>query len=69
MQNLAETLEVVFTAHAKDLRAVEQGRREAVAAESGTLPVPPSVPQANVRMPAAGHRERRIAVHGQVWHL
>jgi len=60
---------VVFTAHAKDLRAVEQGRREAVAAESGTLPVPPSVPQANVRMLAAGRRERRIAVHGQVWHL
>ncbi len=69
LQNLAETLEVVFTAHAKDLRVVEQGRREAVAAESGTLPVPPSVPQANVRMLAAGRRERRIAVHGQVWHL
>ena len=69
LQNLAETLEVVFTAHAKDLRVVEQGRREAVVAESGTLPVPPSVPQANVRMLAAGRRERRIAVHGQVWHL
>jgi len=69
LQNLAEALEVVFTAHAKDLRAAEQGRREAMAAENDTLPVPPSVPQANARVLATGRRERRIAVHEQVWHL
>jgi transposase len=85
LQNLAEALEVVFTAialairlrssgrrsrpRAKDLRAVEQGRREAMAAENGTLPVPPSVPQATARMLATRRRERRIAVHEQVWHL
>ncbi len=35
LQNLAETLEVVFTAHAKDLRAAEQGCREAGTADRG----------------------------------
>jgi len=69
LQNLAETLEVVFTKHAKDLRAAEQGRHDAVAAGSGTLPVPPSVPQAGVEVLAAGRRERRVATHGQVWRL
>jgi len=69
LQNLAETLEVVFTAHAKDLRAAEQGRHDAVAVENGTVPVPPSAPQASVQALAAGRRERRIATHGQVWRL
>lgn len=41
LQNLAEMLEVVFTAHAKDLRAAEQARRDAVAAERGTVSIPP----------------------------
>ena len=50
----AEALEVVFTAHAKDLRAAEQGRCKAVAAESGTLSMPPSVPKATARVLAAG---------------
>ena len=39
LQNLAETLEVVFTKHAKDLRAAEQERHDAVAVENGTVPV------------------------------
>ncbi len=69
LQNLAETLEVVFTKHAKDLRAAEQERHDAVAAGSGTLPVPPSVPQAGVQVLAAGRRERRVATHEQVWRL
>ncbi len=43
LQNLAETLQVVFTKHARDLRAAEQEYHDAVAAENGTLPVPPSV--------------------------
>jgi len=40
-----------------------------VVAGSGTLPVPPSAPQAGVQVLAAGRRERRIATHGQVWRL
>ena len=67
LQNLAETLEVVFTRHAKDLRAAEQERHDAVAAENGTVPVPPIVPQAGVQVLAAGRRERRVAAHEQVW--
>ena len=69
LQNLAETLEVVFTAHAKDLRAAEQGRHDAVAAENGTCPVPPSTPPPGVQELAAGRREQRVATHGKVWHL
>ena len=52
-----------------DLRAAEQGRYDAVAADNSTLPVPPSVPQASVEALAAGRREGRIAIHGQVWRL
>jgi len=40
-----------------------------VAAENGTCPVPPSKPPLGVQELAAGRRERRIATHGQVWHL
>ena len=69
LQNLAETLEVVFTAHAKDLHAAEQGRRETVAAESGACPVPPSKPLPGIQELAARRREQRIATHGQVWRL
>ncbi len=69
LQNLAETLEVVLTAHAKDLHAAEQGRHDAVAAENGTCPVPPSTPPPDVQALAAGRREQRIATHGQVWRL
>ncbi len=69
LQNLAETLEVVFTAHAKDLRAAEQARREALAAERGTVSVPPAQPQARARVLAAERRDRRATVHEQVWAL
>lgn len=69
LQNLAETLEVVFTTHAKDLHAAELERHDAVAAENGTCPVPPSKPPPGVQQLAAGRRERRSATHGQVWRL
>ena len=69
LQNLAEMLEVVFTTHNKDLRAVEQARRHAVAAEHGSIPIPPSEPQTKVRPLATERRERRMARHGQVWAL
>ncbi len=69
LQNLAETLEVVFTAHAKDLRAAEQACRETVPAERGTVPIPPSQPQAKARILAVARREPRLAAHEQVWRL
>ena len=69
LQNLAETLEVVFTAHAKDLRAVEQSRREAVADERGTVSILPAEPQAKARVLAVARREPRLAAHEQVWKL
>lgn len=69
LQNLAETLEVVFTAHAKDLRAAEQARREAVAAERGTVSIPLPEPQAKARVLAVARREPRLAGHEQVWML
>src|SRR3954466_13593084 len=44
LQNLAETLEVVFTIHAKNLRAVDQARREAMG-RNGNLLLPPAETQ------------------------
>ena len=35
LQNLAEALELVFTTHARDLRAAEQARHHMVVAEGG----------------------------------
>ena len=69
LQNLAETLEVVFTAHAKALRATEQARRDAVAIERGTVSIPPAPPQTRARVLACERRERRAAAHEQVWVL
>jgi len=69
LQNLAETLKVVFTAHAKDLRAAEQGCREAETAEHGRAPIPPPEPQAKARVLAVARREPRLAAHKRVWEL
>jgi len=69
LQNLAETLEVVFTAHAKDLRAAEQGCREAETAEHGRVSIPSPEPQAKVQVLAAARREPRMAAHERVWEL
>ena len=69
LQNLAEALELVFSTHATDLHAAEQARRDAVLAEHGTVAIAPSEPQAKAKLLAAGHRERRLAQHGQVWAL
>jgi transposase len=68
LQNLAEMLEVVFTTHAKDLRAAEQARREALY-ENGSLPLPPAETQKKVRLLAGACHERRKAQHEQVWAL
>jgi len=40
-----------------------------VAAENGTCLVPPNKPPPGVQELAAGRREQRIAMHGQVWQL
>ena len=66
LQNLAEMLEVVFTLHAKDLRAVEQAHREALYA-NGSLPLLPAEPQKKVRLLAGERHERRKTRHEQVW--
>jgi transposase len=68
LQNLAEMLEVVFTTHAQDLRAVEQAHREALYA-SGSLPLPPAATQKKVKLLAGARHERRKARHEQVWAL
>ena len=69
LQNLAEALELTFTAHARDLRAVEPARHEAATAEPGSLPLPLSEPQTTARLLAVERRERRLTQHGQVWAL
>ena len=69
LQNLAEALELAFTAHARDLRALEPARHEAATAKPGTVPLPLSAPQTTARLLAAERRERRLARHGQVWAL
>jgi transposase len=68
VQNLAEALEVAFTAHTRDLRALEQARKANAAAQGGVA-IAPSEPQARARVLAAERRERRLARHGQVWAL
>jgi transposase len=68
LQNLAETLEVVFTTHAKHLRAVDQARREAMS-RNGTLLLPPAEPQKRAGFLAGARHERRKAQHEQVWTL
>ena len=69
LQNLAEALEVVSTQHARHLRAAERECQDAMAAENGACPVPPSKPPPGVQALAAGRRDRRVATHGQVWRL
>ena len=70
VQNLAEVLETVFTAHASSLRAVESVARQAEVPAAGEA-VQPDRPQqaAKARAKATERRERRLARHQQVWEL
>ena len=69
LQNLAEALELVFTAHARELRDAEQAQRRAAAAEGAPVrPDPPPPPKRPLAM-AAARRERRMAMHRRVWEL
>src|SRR3954467_13100992 len=70
LHNLAEALELVFTAHARELRDAEQAQRRAAAAEGAPVrPDPPPPPKRPLAM-AAARRERRMATHrrgGGLW--
>ena len=69
LQNLAEALELVFTAHARELRDAEQAQQRAAAAEGAPVrPDPPPPPQRPLAL-AAARRERRMATHRRVWEL
>jgi transposase len=71
LQNLAEALEVVFTAHASSLRAVERAERRPGPGAPRERPVRPVRPrqEATARAKAAESRARRLARHQQVWAL
>src|SRR3954452_9320926 len=69
LQNLAEALELVFTAHARELRDAEQAQQRAAAAEGAPVrPDPPPPPKRPLAL-AAARRERRMAMHRRVWEL
>jgi transposase len=67
LQNLAETLEVVFSTHHKHLDAVGQPSRVSTVAEPDDASGAPSAPQTEARVLAAQRQEQRIALHRQVW--
>jgi transposase len=67
LQNLAETLETAFSAHAAELRAAEPAN-PALAAEPIVQPAP-SQAGARTRAKAAERRDRRLACYQQVWAL
>jgi transposase len=67
LQNLAETLETAFSAHAAELRAAEPAN-PAPAAERIVPPAPPQA-DARTRAQAAERRDRRLACYQQVWAL
>ncbi len=69
LQNLAEALELAFTAQAGELREAERARRDAAAAEGGCVrPDPPPPPKRPLAM-AAARRDRRMEIHRRVWEL
>jgi transposase len=67
LQNLAETLETAFSAHAAELHAAE-AVDPALAAEPIVPPAPPQA-DARTRAKAAERRDRRLARYQQVWAL
>jgi len=69
LQNLAEALELAFTAHARELREAEQARRQAAIAEGAPVRPDPPPPPKRPRVMAAARRERRMAAHRRVWEL
>jgi transposase len=72
LQNLAEALDQVFSAHGPALKAVSTARsRTPVVQPDGqtAVPVPPSLPTPQAQTRAAERRSRRLATEAQVWAL
>jgi transposase len=72
MQNLADALQQVLSAHGKDLEVIDdQKRQEPVVCEDGSLaaPVPPPPRQPTATELAEQRRARRLAAFEQVWTL
>jgi transposase len=72
MQNLADALEQVLSAHGQDLEVIDEKRRqEPVACEDGSLaaPVPPPPRQPTAEELAGQRRARRLAAFDKVWAL
>ena len=69
LQNLAEALELAFTAHARELREADQARRDAAAVEGGVVRPDPPPPPKRPRDLAVARRERRLETHQRVWEL
>ena len=71
-QNVAEALEQVFTAHTRDLEAINTAQRQApVPLTDGTVavPVPPPPQTARAQDTAAHRRTQRLALYEQIWAL
>jgi hypothetical protein len=72
VQNLAEALDQVFSAHGNALKAVRAAlSRTLVVQPDGrtAVPVPPSVATHQEQTRAAQHRARRLATYEHVWTL
>jgi len=72
LQNLAEALDQVFSAHGPMLKAVSEARSHTPITQSDgrtAMPVPPSPPTPQAQIRAAQRRARRLATYTQVWTL
>jgi transposase len=70
MQNLADALEQVLSAHSKDLERIDEKRRqEPIMGAEGSMaaPVPPPPRQPTAEEKAAQRRARRLSTYEQVW--
>ena len=71
-QNLAATLEAVFSAHHRDLAALQEATRPepvCLAADAVAVPVAPPVASPKAQQQMAQKRARRLATSEQVWAL
>jgi transposase len=72
MQNVAEALEQVCSAHGQVLTAVNEAMRQAPILQadgSRAVPIPPPPPEPTAQERAAQRRARRVALYTQVWAL
>jgi transposase len=72
LQNLADALDQVFSAHGNAITTVSAAlSRAPVAQPDGriAMPVPPSMPTPQAQMRAAQRRARRITTYEHVWRL